>query len=139
MTAPRTARRLSRSGTVHRVSAGCTTIRVSVPCTSCRVGYCRGLSSNEFSVIASDNIGSGDRVDISISAPALNRLAIWLFGPTLAWFALLAALPAMAPVAQLNMAAFASVGVAGVIGTLLLGRRLASARLAILDLRLASQ
>lgn len=91
-------RRLIRSGTVSRVGDGCALIDVSVPCTCCRVGCCgarpwSGAASIEIENVGHATIGRGAEVALSISAGALARSSVRLFGPAIAWalcFALLA-------------------------------------------------
>jgi hypothetical protein len=131
-------RRLLRTGTVGQTAHGCTTIEVSVPCSACRVGYCRGRRASEMRLDTPVNVAIGKPVELSISAPGLNQVSGWLFGPTLVWVLLLAQVSAAVSPARLHPVVFGCIGFLGVIGTLWLGRYIGGACLSKLDLRFRS-
>lgn len=115
--------RLVRSGTVSRVSHGCALVRVSVPCTSCSAGVCQMRSpaaagSIEIRDIGDKTITEGEAVALSVSASALTRASVCVFGPMIGWAVCYAVL------APAGLAA-AILGMGGVVLAAGLGRSLA--------------
>ena len=128
------SRRLVRSGTVRHAEGGCTSVEVSVPCTACRSGCCPGagrerlINLNEHRSRSLRLGNPGDRVEISVAAGGLSAICVRLFGPAIAVFAGVALSAVSGPAAVVAVAL-------SLIPALLLGRRLAIGRLALLDVR----